>query len=206
MICGWDVMKIAWFPIAFLICAVPWPGLVYSKVAGPLQQLAAEIASGTLRLTGVEAARAGTKIFIGDPLAGNVRTLNVAEACAGMRSLMTFIALGAAIAFLSARPLWQRIVITLSAIPIAILCNVLRVTGTGVLDHYWSQEISEGFSHQFVGMVMLVPAFLLLLLVGWILDQILVEEAEAAPLLIKKSAQPGVIRVNRRSSDPEVSA
>src|SRR6201999_446399 len=103
---------------------------------------------------------------------------NVAEACAGMRSLMTFIAVGGAIAFLSARPLWQKIVITLSAIPIAIGCNVMRVSGQGLLDHYVSQKLSESFAHQFVGMIMLVPAFFLILFVGYVLDRVYIEEAD----------------------------
>jgi exosortase len=123
---------------------------------------------------------------MGNGLTQPLRTLQVAEACAGLRSLMTFISVGAAVAFLSNRPLWQKIIITLSAIPIAIFCNVMRVTGQGLLDHYWSHEVSEGFAHQFVGLVMLVPAFFLILLVGWLLDQLFVEEVdEPAPLTIK---------------------
>ena len=210
MICGWQVMKIAWFPIVYLVCAIPWPGLVYSKVAGPLQQLAARVAVETLKLTGVDAARSGTKIFIGDGLGEPVRTLNVAEACAGMRSLMTFISVGAAVAFLSGRPLWQKIVITLSAIPIAIFCNVMRVAGQGILDHYVSQQLSESFAHQFVGMVMLIPAFFLILLVGWVLDQIFIEEVETAPVVAKKSspavAGDQVIRVARRPAATSAAA
>lgn len=173
-LCGWQVMKIAWFPIVFLICAIPWPELVYSYVASPLQHLAAKVAVHVLSLTNVEAHSFGTKIIINAK--GNVwRTLNVAEACAGLRSLMTFISVAAAIAFLSARPLWQKIIVTFSAIPIAIFCNVMRVTGQGFLDHYWSQELSEGFAHQFVGIVMLVPGFFMILFVGWLLDVVFVE-------------------------------
>src|SRR5690606_20274167 len=98
-LCGWDVMKIAWFPIVFLICALPWPGLVYSWVAGPLQEIAAVVAVQVLKATGVEAQVMGTKIFmIGE--GGAPRTLNVAEACAGLKSLMTFVTIGAAMAFL----------------------------------------------------------------------------------------------------------
>jgi exosortase/archaeosortase family protein len=123
---------------------------------------------------------------------GTVRTLNVAEACAGLRSLMTFVSVGAAVAFLSARPLWQKIVITVTSIPIAIFCNVMRVSGQGLLDHYVSQQLSENFAHQFVGMIMLIPAFLLILLVGWVLDQIFLEEVDrkyiaAAPNVIRRS-------------------
>src|SRR6185369_11695867 len=106
------------------------------------------------------------------------RVLNVAEACAGLRSLMTFISVGATVAFLSNRPLWQKIIITLSAIPIAIFCNVMRVAGQGLLDHYVSRQLSESFAHQFVGLVMLIPAFFLILLVAWVLDHLFVEEVE----------------------------
>ena len=104
-----------------------------------------------------------------------------AAARAGLRSLMTFISVAAAVAFLSARPLWQKLVITFSAIPIAISCNVLRVAGQGLIDHYIGREWSEGFAHQFAGMVMLLPAFFLIMLVCWIVDQIFLDEADAPP-------------------------
>ena len=184
MLTGWDVMKIAWFPIVFLVCALPWPGLVYSWIAGPLQTLAARAAVMTLRFTGVDILRSGTKMLMMVPNAATgqdeLRVLNVAEACAGLRSLMTFITVAAAVAFLSARPLWQKIVITVSAVPIAIFCNVIRVTGQGLLDRYWSQELAEGFAHQFVGLVMMIPAFLLILLVCWLLDHLFVDEVDEA--------------------------
>ena len=182
MLAGWDVMKVAWFPIVFLFCALPWPGQVYSWIAGPLQTLAARAAVATLRFTGVDIVRSGTKMLMMVPnkLTGTdeLRVLNVAEACAGLRSLMTFITVAAAVAFLSARPLWQKLIITLSAVPIAIFCNVMRVTGQGLLDRYVSQDLAEGFAHQFVGVVMLIPAFLLILLVCWVLDHLFVDEVD----------------------------
>jgi exosortase len=177
-LCGWRVMRVAWFPIAFLVCALPWPGLIYSKVAMPLQNLAAYVAVHVLNLTGVVASQGGTKIFIASP-SGVTRALNVAEACAGMRSLMTFISVGAAVSFLSSRALWQKVIVTASAVPIAIFCNVMRVSGQGILDTYVSEKWSQGFAHAFAGMVMLVPGFFLILLVGWILDQLFIEEADA---------------------------
>jgi exosortase len=186
-LCGWQVMKIAWFPIVYLVCALPWPGLVYSAIAWPLQKLAAIAAVAALQLTGVDAVRDGSTI---EMVGGG--SLDVAEGCAGMRSLMTFIALGAAVAFLSNRPLWQRIFMTLSAIPIAILCNVLRVTGQGLLHYYVSQELSNGFAHEFVGLIMLVPALFLILLVGWVLDQLFIEEVD--------DPKPGTVKVRRRAT------
>jgi exosortase len=178
--CGWEVMKIVWFPIIFLVCAIPWPGLVYSWVALPLQQVAAAAAIKVLNLLNVESYREGTKLIIVNGL--KIRVLNVAEACAGLKSLMTFISVGAAVGFLSSRATWQKILITLSAIPIAIFCNMMRVTGQGIIDHYWSEKLSEGFAHQFVGMVMLIPAFFLILLVAWILDNVFIEEADKRDL------------------------
>jgi exosortase/archaeosortase family protein len=191
-------MKIAWFPIAFLVCALPWPQLVYSWVAMPLQELAASAATNTLRATGVDAYRAGTKIhMLGE--GGATRTLNVAEACAGLKSLMTFISVAAAVAFLSFRPLWQKVIITLSAIPIAIFCNMSRVAGQGMLDFYVSRKWSESFAHQFAGMVMMIPAFFLILLVAWIVDNLFIEEVDkrALPATAKTKDTELVIEVPR---------
>ena len=147
---------------------------MYSKIAGPLQHLAAEVAVRVLTLTGVEAGCSGTKIIM--ETGKGIRTLNVAEACAGLRSLMTFVSVAAAVAFLTARPLWQRLFLVVSAIPIAVFCNVMRVAGQGLLDHYVSPALSEGFAHQFVGLIMLIPAFFLILLVAWLMDHLFVDD------------------------------
>jgi exosortase len=206
LLTGWRVMRIAWFPILYLLCGIPWPGLVYSMIASPLQHLAARGAVLTLRVTGVEAHNYGTKIeTMGE--GGVLRTLNVAEACAGLRSLMTFITVGAAVAFLSNRPLWQKILITLSAIPIAIFCNVMRVAGQGLLDYYWSYEMSQGFAHTFVGVVMLIPAFFLIMLVGWVLDHLFIEETDApTTLTATPRAAAGASGATGTSATPKLAA
>lgn len=190
--CGWGVMRIAWFPILFLICALPWPGLVYSKIAGPLQNLAATVAVAVLNVCGVDSSQQGTKIIMAGADPFNPRMLNVAEACAGLKALMTFLSLGATVAFLSNRPLWQKLVLTASAIPIAIFCNVMRVTGQGLLDYYVSEQLSQSFAHQMVGLVMMLPAFLLVLMVAWLLDQIYIEEVESPKpnVIVKSPAKP----------------
>ena len=92
---------------------------------------------------------------------------------------MTFISVAAAWnAFLFPRAMWQRIILVASAVPIAISCNVMRVSGQGLLDRYVSPQLSESFAHQFVGLIMLIPAFFLIMLVGWILQNIFIEEAD----------------------------
>ena len=171
---GWGVMRIAWFPIVFLIAALPWPELVYQQVAVPLQQLAAKVAFIVLNLAQIDTALEGNTIVMYQ--GQTVHRLEVAVACAGLRSLMTFITAGAAIGFvLGKRAMWQRITIVASAIPIAILCNTLRVSVQGLLDFYVSQELSKGFAHMFVGLVMLIPAFFMLLGVSWALDHVFIE-------------------------------
>lgn len=192
-LCGWQVMKVAWFPIALLVCALPWPGLFYSWVAGPLQVLAAKVAVWVLQLSGVDAFQSGTKINMG------ARVLNVAEACAGLKSLMTFVTVGAALAFLSTRPLWQKLFIVAMAVPVAVFCNVMRVAGQGLLDHFVSPELSENFAHQFVGLVMLIPAFFILALIMWVLDKLFVDEADEETSRLAVEAQR---RVTLASSLP----
>jgi exosortase len=198
---GWQVMKIAWFPIVFLICAIPWPGLVYSKIAMPLQYLAANVAVVVMNFGGVETYVEGTKIVIDE--VGHERVLNVAEACAGMRSLMTFITAGAAIGFVFGnRPLWQRLVIVASAVPIAVVCNVMRVGGQGLLDVYVSQELSRGFAHGFAGLVMLLPAFVMLLGVVWVLDNLYVEEDDESDASTKGRGKGKLVAARASGTTP----
>lgn len=194
LIGGWQIMKIAWFPIAFLICALPWPGLFYSMLAGPLQKLAAMVAVRMLNFFGVSSLQSGTKIFI-EGSGHVIRTLNVAEACAGLRSLMSFIAIAGAVAFLSFRPLWQKIVMVFSAIPIAIFCNTMRITVQGLFDGYLSHQWSESFAHGFLGLAMMIPAFFLILLVGWVLQNLLIEEGERNTIRAASHAQTRAARV-----------
>ncbi len=210
MLVGWRIMRIAWFPILFLVCAIPWPGLMYAKIAMPLQELAAYVACAVLKISGVEAVKDGTKIIIN--VAGKPgRALNVAEACAGLKSLMTFITVAAAVGFLSHRALWQKLLIVASAVPIAILCNVFRVAGQGLLDTYFSQKLSDGFAHQFVGMVMLIPAFFMILFVGWLLDNLFIEEVDRrsflgdsrTPSSTKKSLVIEIPRGSAKGTEPK---
>ncbi|MDB5295850.1 MAG: hypothetical protein JWO31_1833, partial [Phycisphaerales bacterium] len=175
----WRVMRVAWFPIVFLFVALPWPDQVYSWVALPLQNFAAKVGVFTLSMTGVDANQFGTKIVMAGA-GGQLRTLNVAEACAGLKSLMTFVFVAAAVAFLSPRLLWQKLFIVASAVPIAILCNAGRVAGQGLLDFYVSRQWSENFAHGFAGLVMLIPGFFMILAVCWVLDHLFVEEADDA--------------------------
>ena len=100
--------------------------------------------------------------------------LNVAEACSGLRALGTFITMGAIVAFLTRRPAWQKIAIMLWTVPIAVACNVARVTGVGLLDFYVSQRFIEGAYHESIGYAMIVAGFLLIVAVAWLLDHLFI--------------------------------
>jgi exosortase/archaeosortase family protein len=150
--------------------------------------VAAHVAVQVLQTVGVDAGVNGTKIVI-NTIGKPQRTLNVAEACAGLRSLMTFISVAATIAFLSPRPLWQKLVVVASAVPIAIICNMTRISGVAILDRV-NSNWTEGFAHQFVGLVMLVPAACMMAIVLWALNRVFIEEAdERTPATVT----PGIV-------------
>lgn len=179
---GWQIMRIAWFPCVFLFAIPPWPDTIYQKIAIPLQNIASAFGVFVMTICGIDAERNGTTMSMYRD--GNkVGELNVATACSGIKSLMTFISLGAALAFLSNRPLWQKLFITASTVPIAIFCNAMRVGGQGLLDYYVSHEWSTGFAHMFAGVVFLLPGFLMILGLIWVLDQLFIdiEETEDSP-------------------------
>lgn len=186
---GWRMVRVAAFPIAYLLCALPWPPYVHDGLTVPLQKLAATASVRILQLTGMNVEQAGNTLHV-LTASGVDRALNVAEACSGMRSLITFIAIGLAVAFLSARPLWQKIIISLSAVPIALICNVFRIVGEGLLDQHVSRRLSEGFAHAAIGVVLLAPGFALFLLVGWILDRMTIRDPTRRAAPRARSSKP----------------
>lgn len=187
---GWGIMRIAWFPCVFLLAIPPWPDTIYQKIAIPLQNIASAVGVLVMTICGIDAERNGTTMAM---YRGGVKVgeLNVATACSGIKSLMTFVSLGAALAFLSNRPLWQKLFITASTVPIAIFCNAMRVGGQGLLDYYVSHEWSSGFAHMFAGVVFLLPGFLMILGLIWALDKLFIDvDDEAAEEPAVKSGSP----------------
>ncbi len=112
----------------------------------------------------------------------------MAEACSGMRLLMAFLALGVAMAYLHYRPPWQRAILLLSTVPIAILCNVVRVTATGFLYVLAGQKYTQGIYHDMLGLAMLPLAFGLYGLLAWFMSSLFIEEDDAvrANVIIRK--------------------
>lgn len=161
------------FPIGYLIFAVTISERVMQGVTFQLQLIASKGSYILLNVLQIQTELAGNTLTIFKS-ADETIPLNVAEACSGMRMVIAFYALGAAVAFLSTRHWWQRIALLLLAGPIAIFVNVLRVASLGILS-LWDEEFSKGNAHMAVGLAWLVPAFLLLMFCVWALKRMVVE-------------------------------
>jgi exosortase len=176
---GWPLLKYTWFPIAFLIFAVPLPQRLYVSVTTPLRFLAADVSAFMLNLVPqMDATVTGAIINVvykGQPVNP---PLDVADACSGMRSLLAFLALGVAMAYLHYRPRWQRLILLASTIPIAILCNVVRVTITGVISVLINHKYAQGIYHDLLGYAMFIVAFIIYYSLAWFMDNLFVEEVE----------------------------
>jgi len=176
---GWQVIRLTWLPIVFLVFAMPIPDLLYSRIAVPLQEFAAKFSSLLLQLAGVEIEVSASNVVV-TGFSGKHYPLTVAEACSGVRSLMAFLALGVAWAYLENRPIWQRVALVASAVPVAILCNVLRVAITTTMYVLDLPELGQDFMHTFAGMLMLIPAALMFWGISWFLRSLFVEVDEDA--------------------------
>jgi len=151
--CGWAHLRILAFPIAFLLLMIPLPAIVFNQIALPLQLLASRVGELTLMAFGIPVLREGNVIVLAHT------TLEVVEACSGIRSLAALITLAVVYGYFTDRRTSVRVAIVLSSIPIAVIANALRVAGTGVAAQYYGPGVAEGFLHTFSGWVMFIIAF-----------------------------------------------
>lgn len=155
---GWSYLREAFFPWAFLILMIPIPALMLNQITFPLQVLASKVSAGVLPLFGVPALREGNVIIL------PAMALEVAEACSGIRSLLSLTTLAIIYGFFMETRLWIRIVLALASVPIAVAANSLRIVGTGLLVQYWDPSKGEGFFHLFSGWLIFVVSLVMLYL------------------------------------------
>ena len=179
MVFGPHVMRVAIMPIAFLLFAVTISERVMIAITFQLQLIASQ--GGYLLLTifgfpfGIESVVQGNVISVMDD-AGNTHQLNVAEACSGMRMVVAFIALGAAVALTQCKHWWQRVAVVLLSLPVAIGLNVVRVAVLGFLTVLVDPDLASGEAHMLIGTLLLVPGLALFLLLVWILNRVVSDE------------------------------
>jgi exosortase len=153
---GWNYFRALLFPWAFLILMIPVPAIIFNQITFPLQLLASKMAAGLLPLLGVPVLREGNVINL------PAMVLEVAEACSGIRSLLSLATLAIIYGYLMESRNSIRVGLALASLPIAVAANSLRIVGTGLLVQYWDPEKAEGFFHVFSGWLIFVISLLML--------------------------------------------
>jgi len=160
---GWRALRILAFPLGFLLLMIPIPAIIFNQIAFPLQLVASQVGEAGLSAMGVPVLREGNVMILART------TLEVAEACSGIRSLISLLTLGIVFGYFTDSRTSVRTGIALAAIPVAILTNGLRVAGTGVAAHYIGPEAAEGFFHTFSGWLVFLLAFVLMFIIARLL-------------------------------------
>jgi exosortase len=153
---GWEFLRALLFPLLFLVLMVPIPAIVFSQITFPLQILASKLSATVLPFFGVPVFREGNVINL------PAMPLEVAEACSGIRSLLSLTTLAIMYGYLLEKRVAIRVVLALASVPIAVAANGLRIVGTGLLVQYWDPEKAEGFFHAFSGWLIFVVSLLML--------------------------------------------
>jgi len=152
------------FPLFFLVFMIPVPAQVYSALTLPLQLIVSQVSVWFSMLMGVPIFREGNVIYLPE------RTLEVVQACSGLRSLMSLLTLSVMIAYFTLHSNKLRILLMLSGIPAAIAVNVVRVLIMILAFHYFGYDLTQGSIHTIFGMVIFVFAIIIVFLVKGVLS------------------------------------
>jgi exosortase len=156
---GWSHLRVLAFPLALVLLAIPLPSIVFNQIAFPLQLFASQVGERALLTLDVPVLREGNLLVLPST------TLEVAEACSGIRSLMSLMTIGVLLGYVAEHRTSLRTLLVVATIPIAVLTNSARVAATGLAAQYWSPETAEGVFHTFSGWVVFAVAVGVLLLV-----------------------------------------
>jgi exosortase len=179
---GWAAWRWAWPAILYLIFMIPLPYRLSTALSAPLQSLATTVGTFVMQTIGLPALSEGNVIVL------NEARLNVVEACSGLRMLVVFVALSTAMAVLTRRPLLDKLLLFVSAIPIAIVSNILRITMTGILHETTNSETANAFFHDLGGWVMMPMGLLFLALEVKLLSHLLIDPPPAPPRVVRDPA------------------
>jgi len=174
-LCGWEHLRIAWFPLAFLILMIPVPAIIFNQIAFPLQLLASRFGETVLQLFDIPVLREGNVITLANT------QLEVAEACSGIRSLISLLTLGIVYGYFTDKRLPVRLILAIATIPVAIIANGLRVAGTGIAAYRYGQAAAQGFFHEFSGWAVFVVSLVLMFLIHRTLIAVAPAPAAVAP-------------------------
>ncbi len=182
---GWKALIWSGPPLAFLFFMFPLPSFLDLGLLGPLQKLATAASTYCLQTLGIAAVNEGNRIALGEV------NLDIVEACSGLRMLTIFGALAVAITMVTDRPWWEKLIIAVSAIPIALAVNTIRITLTGLMYRFFGQEVTEGFVHDMYGWFMMPMALGLLYVEFQVLSHLFLEEDMTPPVPIDPNRAAG---------------
>jgi exosortase len=156
---GWARLGVLAFPLAFLLLMIPLPAIIFNQITFPLQLLASRFGEMTLGAVNIPVLREGNVLVLANT------SLEVAEACSGIRSLISLLTLGIVFGYFADSRVWVRSLIALSSVPVAIVANGARVAGTGIAAHYMGPAAAQGFFHEFSGWIVFIAAFAMMLVI-----------------------------------------
>lgn len=171
---GWKFLRLLAFPLGFLVFMIPLPAIIYNQITFPLQLIASRFAAFWLELVQVPVLRDGNVLVLSN------YSLEVVEACSGIRSLMSLIALTVIYGYFAESRRWVRYTLVVLMIPAAIFANAIRIMGAGVMAHRFGPSAAEGFLHEFSGWVIFLAAVVLLFAAHWGLRHIRMPSRGAA--------------------------
>ena len=161
---GWPTLRIFVFPLSFLLFMVPVPDTLLNVVSFPLQLQATKISTWIIGLFSIPVYREGNMLYF-------VQTqLEVAEACSGIRSIVSLVMLSVLLAYMSNNGRARKVILVACAIPVAMLANILRVSGTGILAHFFDDQVARGFLHDFSGIVVFVFGLAVMVLLSQFIE------------------------------------
>jgi exosortase len=163
---GWKMLRSVSFPLGFLIFMIPLPAIIYNQITFPLQLLASRVATSWLEFMQVPVFREGNVLNLPN------YSLEVVEACSGVRSLMTLISLAVAYGYLADRRRWVRYTLPVLMVPLAIISNATRIVGTGFLTYHFGPQAAQGFFHEFSGWIIFLVALVLMVVCHMILRRV----------------------------------
>jgi exosortase len=174
---GRAVFREVWFPVAFLGFMAPLPRTIVAAVTTDIQAFVAWMAGSVVTLLGLPVYQEGTMLAL------STTTLEVAEACNGLRFLMALMVLASAYAYVSQRTVAKALVLVACAIPVAVLANAVRVSGMAVAAHFYGAQAATGLIHHSIGKSVWAVTLLALWLIGRMLRGRSEREPAAAPSL-----------------------
>ncbi len=171
LVAGWQVFRRASWILLYLFLMIPLPGRVHNMIGGPLQNLATSGSVFLLEAFGAQVSQQGNVVMLRENM-----PMAVAEACSGLRMLTAFIIVAGFIAYMVRRARWQKAVLLVSSIPVAVICNIVRIFLTAMLMLYVSEELAKKFFHDFAGLVMMPAAVMLMFGELWLMGILIVPD------------------------------